>query len=111
MPKTRAVTAPRQDESRVVVLGLVLFPDRVTLHAVVDDDPPDIEEPCRELDRQGMFFLADDVGTRYEVRSGEFFAAPGRQRRDWTVTIDPPAPAEATRFLVTHADGGVELIS
>ncbi len=111
MRKTRVVTAPRQDDSRVVVLGLVLFPDHVALHAVVDGEPQDIEVPRRERDLQGMFFLADDVGTRYRVRSGEFFVDPGRGQRDWSVTIDPPAPAEATRFLVTHADGGVELIS
>lgn len=43
MKKVRVISAPRQDDSGVVVLGAILDPDRVTLHAVVESAPDEIE--------------------------------------------------------------------
>jgi hypothetical protein len=107
--KARVISAPRQDGARVVVLGLVLFRDHVALHAIVEADPGEIEEPYWEPDEFGMFDLTDNLGTAYVVRNGGCFVDPGRNLRDWSVTIDPAAPEGATEFTVTHTEGSVQL--
>jgi hypothetical protein len=39
--KVRVIPAPRQ-EGRIAVLGAVLWPDKITLHAVVESDAEEI---------------------------------------------------------------------
>lgn len=91
------------------MLGLVLWPDHVSLHTVVESDQREIDEPHGEAGQYGMFSLTDDVGTEYEVRNGGCDLDPTLHVRDWTITLDPAVPVGASTVTVTHVDGGVEI--
>jgi hypothetical protein len=48
--KVRVIHAPPQ-EGRIVILGAVLWPDRITLHAVVESDDEEIAGELQEGDQ------------------------------------------------------------
>jgi hypothetical protein len=109
MRKVRVVTAPEQKDVRVIVLGAVLWPDHVSLRALVESDPKEIEEPYWEQDQVDMFALVDDLGTEYE-RGG----AGGRGDDDlhvweWEMAFYPPVPEGAKTLTVSHIAGSVVL--
>ena len=61
MERLRVIPAPRQDDSRVVVLGAILDSDRVVLHAVIesaDADPVACGAAVDEAARLGSWPLA-----------------------------------------------------
>jgi hypothetical protein len=125
MRKVRVIPGPRQDDSRVVVLGAVLASDRVTLHAIVESDRDEIEfDPARddrwegfEMDNQWEgFALADDVGTPYTLglgaTQGSAFGAGHREDLHvwhWEVYFEPAVPGTASVLTVSHIDGSVEI--
>lgn len=109
MKHVRVIQAPRQEDSRIVVLGLVLWPDHVSLHAVVESDQGEIEELHGEAGQYGMFSLTDDIGTDYEVRNGGCDIDPRLHVRDWTITLDPAVPVGACTVTVTHVCGRVDI--
>jgi hypothetical protein len=102
MKKVRAIPAPRQDDSRIVVLGVVLWPDRITVHAVVESDAEEIASELQEGDQSTMFQVTDDLGNEYDGPGG------GRGSGDtdlhvneWQVDIRPGVATDATRLTVT----------
>ena len=115
MEKVRVIPAPRQDDSRVVVLGVILAPDRVTVHAVVESNSKEIEGEFWEDDQMDMFSLADDLGTEYRSGSGAGRSAAGGYYQqdlhvwDWDFYFEPAVPEGATRLTVSHIDGSVEI--
>jgi hypothetical protein len=109
MRKVRVITAPEQDDARVVVLGVVLWPDHISLRALVESDLKEIEEPHWEEDQVDMFGLVDDLGTEYR-RGG----AAGRGDADlhvweWEMTFYPVVPEGAKTLTVSHIAGSVVL--
>jgi hypothetical protein len=125
MKRVRVIPAPRQDDSRVVVLAAILDSDRVVLHAVIESVPDEIEfDPDRddrwdgfEMDNQWEGFdLTDDLDTAYTLGSGATRSSafgPGRERETglwhWEVYFEPAVPNEATRLTVRHIVGSVEI--
>jgi len=109
MRKVRVIPAPRQDDVRVVVLGAVLWPDHVTLHAAVEADEKEIDEPYWEEDQYLMFGLSDDLGTEYDCRSAGGTADRELHIREWQIPFRPGVPAGAKTLTVTHIAGSVEL--
>lgn len=125
MKKVRVIPAPRQDDSRVVVLGGILDTDRVVLHAVIESAPDEVDfDPSREDRWEGFemdnqwegFDLADDLGTAYTLGSGATCSSafgPGRERATglwrWEVYFEPAVPESATKLTVRHVAGTVEI--
>jgi hypothetical protein len=100
---------PVQDDVRVVVLNVILWPDRISLSALVESDRKEIEEPHWEEDQVDMFGLVDDLGTEYK-RGG----ASGQGDDDlhvwkWETTFQPAVPQGAKALTVTHIAGSVLL--
>lgn len=109
MEKVRVIHAPRQDDVRVVVLGAVLWPDSVSLHAVVESDQKEIEEPYWEGDQYLMFDLSDDLGTEYDCRGAGSTGDRELHVREWEIPFRPGVPRGAKTLTVTHIAGSVVL--
>jgi hypothetical protein len=123
--KVRVIPAPRQDDSRVVVLGAILDTDRVVFHAVIESAPDEIDfDPRREDRWEGFemdnqwegFHLTDDLDTAYTLGSGANCSSaygPGRERATglwhWEIYFEPAVPGRATKLTVRHIDGKVEI--
>lgn len=109
MEPLEVILGPPQDGVRVRVMSVDLFPDHLILHAVVESDLKEIEEPFWEEDQADMFGVMDDLGTGY-VRGGA--SASGIRDEHvwaWDVKFYPAVPAEARTLTVTHIAGSVEL--
>ena len=65
----RNVDGPTQEGARVVVLGVELWTDHIVVHARVESDEKEIEEPFWEDDQPDMFGITDDHGTGYQRSS------------------------------------------
>ena len=102
MEKVRAIPAPRQDDSRIVVLGVVLWPDEITLHAVVESDAEEIASEFQEGDQATMFQITDDLGNDYNGPGGGGGSGDADLHvTDWTIRITPGVAANATKLTVT----------
>jgi hypothetical protein len=110
MEKARVITAPRQDDCRVVVLGVVLWPSKLDLIAMVESDRKEIVEPYWEEDQADMFSLQDDLGTTYE-RGGAGAVGTWDEShvKQWTVSFETPVPEKASTLTVSHIAGSVVL--
>jgi hypothetical protein len=101
MKVVRVIPAPPQDDSRVIVLGIVLWPDRITLHAVVESDADEIERNY-EGDQATMFQVTDDLGNEYDGPSGGSGSGDTKLNvTEWNINIRPGVVADATRLTVT----------
>ena len=109
MRKVRVITAPEQDDVRVVVLGVVLWPDHISLRALVESDLKEIEEPHWEEDQIDMFGLVDDLGTEYRRGSAGRQGAAHLHVWEWETRFYPPAPEGAKTLTVSHIAGSVVL--
>jgi hypothetical protein len=107
--KVRAIPAPRQDDSRVVVLGVVLWPDHITLHAVCESDLKEISEPFWEDDQADMFGITDDLGTRYYGRNASGGGDDQLHVWEWEIGYSPGVPDGASTLTISHIDGSVEI--
>ncbi|MBS0550534.1 MAG: hypothetical protein JSR24_22475 [Proteobacteria bacterium] len=101
MERVRVIHAPEQD-GRIAVIGAVLWPDKLTLLAVVESDAEEIESDYQVGDQATMFAITDDLGNEYEGSGG------GRGRGDsnlnvtlWDVDFRPGVPDEASRLRVS----------
>lgn len=92
------------------VLSVDLFPEHLILHAVVESDQKEIEEPFWEDDQADMFGIMDDTGTGYR-RGGAgatgFF--PEEHVWIWDVKFYPAVPEGVKTLTVTHIAGSVEI--
>jgi hypothetical protein len=97
--KVRAIPAPKQDDSRIVVLGVVLWPDHLALHAVVESDAEEIANGLQEEEQFDMFQVTDDLGGTYKTHgaggTSELHVQEHRLR------LDPGVPEDATKLTVT----------
>jgi hypothetical protein len=96
--KVRVILAPPQD-GRIVVLGAVLWPDRITLHAVVESDGEEIADRSQEDEQFDMFDLTDDLGGTYE--NGGSGGTSEDHVQEHRVRFEPGVPEEATKLTVT----------
>jgi len=102
MQKVRAIPAPRQEDSRIVVLGVVLWPDRITLHAVVESDAEEIASDLQEGDQATMFQIADDLGNDYDGPGGGHGSGDNELHvNEWVVDSRPGVVGDATKLIVT----------
>jgi hypothetical protein len=99
MGKVRAIPAPHQDDSRIIVLGVVLWPDHLTLHAVVESDAEEIADGLQEEEQFDMFQVIDDVGGTY--RSNGAGGTSELHVQEHRVRLRPGVPADATKITVT----------
>jgi hypothetical protein len=100
--KVRAIAVPPQDDSRIVVLGLVLWPDKTTLHAVVESDAEEIADDLQLGDQATMFQITDDLGNEYDgPGSGSGSGDSSVHVTEWNIRITPGIVAEATKLTVT----------
>jgi hypothetical protein len=112
--KIRVIPGPRQD-GRVAVLGAVLWPDKITLHAVVESDAEEIASDRQEGDQATMFQITDDLGNEYDLGGGGHGSGhTGLHVTEWTINFDSGVATDATKLTVTiwvrHAVwGSVEL--
>lgn len=100
MKKVRAIPAPRQDDSRFVILGVVLWEESITLHAVVESDAEEIESEFQEGDQGTMFQITDDLGNEYVGRGGGGSGSSDLHVTDWRIGFTPGVPANATKLTV-----------
>jgi hypothetical protein len=113
--KVRLIPGPRQD-GRIAVLGAVLWPDKITLHAVVESDAEEIASDLQEGDQSTMFQVTDDLGNAYDgPRGGGGSGDTNLHVNEWKVDIRPGVAEGATKLTVTiwvrHAVWGtVELV-
>jgi hypothetical protein len=100
MENVRAIPAPPQaDDSRIVILGVVLWPDHISLHAVVESDSEEIAHGRQESEQFDMFEVTDDLGGTYTCHgAGGTSELHVQEHRVW---LDPGVPAEATVLTVT----------
>jgi hypothetical protein len=102
MKNVRVIPAPRQDDSRIVVLGVVLWPDRITLLGVVESDAEEIGDLDQLGDQATMFQITDDLGNEYDGPGGGSGSGDsGLHVTEWTLNIHPAAAADATKLTVT----------
>lgn len=100
--KVRAIPAPRQENTRIVVLGVVLWPDRITLHAVVESDAEEVASENQEGDQATMFQITDDLGNAYDGPGGGGGSGDAELHvNEWQVDSRPGVAADATRLTVT----------
>jgi hypothetical protein len=106
----RTVEAPAQEEVRVVVLGVELWTDHLVLHARVESDRKEIEEPFWEEDQIDMFAVIDDLGTGY--RRGSAGGSGSDEDHIWTYRIKfwPAVPEGVRALTVSHIAGSVDLL-
>lgn len=109
MKKVRVLTPPKQIDVRVVVLGAVLWPDHISLRALVESDRKEIEEPYWEEDQVDMFSLVDDLGTEYERGGAGGRGGDELHVWEWEITFYPPVPEGAKTLTVSHIAGSVVL--
>jgi hypothetical protein len=109
MEKVRVIHAPPQEGVRAVVLGAVLWPDSVEIHAVVEADAKEIAEPYWEGDQYISFDLTDDLGTEYDCRGAGSTGDTMLHVRDWSIPFRPGVPRGAKTLTVTHLAGSVDL--
>lgn len=109
MRKVRVIAAPEQGDIRVVVLGAVLWPDHISLRALVESDRKEIEEPYWEDDQADMFDLADDLGTEYRRGGAGGQGNPDLHVWEWEMTFYPAVPKGAKTLTVSHIAGSVVL--
>lgn len=93
----------------MVVLGAVLWPDHVSLRALVESDSKEIEEPHWEEDQVDMFELTDDLGTKYERGGAGGQGDDDLHVWEWQMTFYPPVPKGAKTLTVSHIAGSVDL--
>jgi hypothetical protein len=102
MKNARAIPAPRQeDDSRIGILGVVLWHDRSTLYAVVESDAAEIADGAQEEEQFDMFQMTDDLGNEYDNHG-----AGGRLDREFHVNehqvrFHPGVAVDATKLTVT----------
>lgn len=101
MEKVRVASGPRQDDSRIVVLGAVLWPDSIALHATVESDAEEIASEFQEGDQATMFAITDGLGNSYEGGGGGASDAADVHVTDWDITFHPGVPDDATSLRVT----------
>src|ERR1700753_3977938 len=100
MEKGRAIPAPLQsDDSRIVILGVVLWPDHISLHAVVESDTEEIAHGRQESEQFDMFEVTDALGGTYPGHGAGGTSELHVQEHQ--VRLDPGVPAEATMLTVT----------
>jgi hypothetical protein len=99
MEKVRVIPAPRQDGSRIAVLGVVLWPDHITLHAVVESDAEEIANGRQEMEQFDMFEVVDDLGGTYQTHGAG--GTSDLHVQEHRVRLDPGVPADATKLTVT----------
>jgi hypothetical protein len=109
LKQARVITAPQQDDVRVVVLGVALWPEHLTLYAMVESDDKEIREAFWEDDQPDMFGVTDDSGSGYE-RGGAAGSGLGDGHM-WLYHIDfhPGVPAGVKTLTISHIAGSVEL--
>jgi hypothetical protein len=100
MGKVRVIRAPEQD-GRIVVIGAVLWPDRLTLLAVVESDAEEIASEFQEGDQGTMFAITDDLGNDYESGGGAGSGDSGLHVTLWDVDFRPGVPSEANSLQVS----------
>ncbi len=100
MEKVRVIHAPEQD-GRVVVIGAVLWPDKLTLLAVVESDAEEIASEFQEGDQGTMFAITDDLGNEYESGGGGGSGDSDLHVTLWDVDFRPGVPSEASSLQVS----------
>lgn len=101
MKKVRVIHAPPQD-GRIVVLGAVLWPERISLHAVVESDAEEIADLDQLGDQATMFQITDDLGNDYDGPGSGHGSGNSRLHvTEWHVDIRPGVAEGATRLTVT----------
>jgi hypothetical protein len=99
--KVRVIQAPPQD-GRIVVLSAVLWPDSISLHAVVESDEEEVASEFQEGDQSTMFQIIDDLGNDYDGPGGGARHGDAELHvNEWRVTIRPGVAAGATKLTVT----------
>ena len=99
-PRVRVIHAPKQD-GRMVVMGAVLWPTKLTLLAVVESDAEEIASEFQEGDQGTMFAVTDDLGNEYEGGGGGGRGDSALHVTLWEVDFRPGVPVEASRLQVT----------
>jgi hypothetical protein len=101
MKKVRVIPGPPQ-EGRIAVLGVVLWPDRIMLHAVVESDAEEVASDLQEGDQATMFEVTDDLGNAYDgPSSGRGSGDTNLHVNEWEVDIRPGVAEGATKLTVT----------
>lgn len=100
MKKVRVVRAPEQ-KGRITVIGAVLWPDRLTLLAVVESDAEEIASELQEGDQGTMFAITDDLGNEYESGGGGGSGDSDLHVTLWDVDFRPGVAREASSLRVT----------
>ncbi|MCW2979979.1 MAG: hypothetical protein JWO14_1706 [Solirubrobacterales bacterium] len=100
MGRVRVIHAPKQD-GRIVVIGLVLWPDKLTLLALVESDADEIASEFQEGDQGTMFSIIDTLGTEYEGRGGGGVGDSDLRVTLWDVDFSPGVPSEASSLQVS----------
>jgi hypothetical protein len=105
----RTVQGPDQEAARVVVLGVELWTDHLILHARIEADEKEIEEPVWEEDQVDMLAVTDDLGTDY--RRGSAGGSGSDADQTWTYRIKfwPAVPEGARALTVSHIARSVTL--
>jgi len=99
--KVRVIPAPRQD-GRIAVLGVVLWPDKIMLHAVVESDAEEIASVHQEGDQATMFQITDDLGNSYDGPSGGHGSGNTNLNvNEWRIHVHPGVAEGATKLTVT----------
>src|ERR1700761_1057898 len=101
MKTVRVIHAPEQD-GRIEVIGAVLWPNKLTLLALVESDAEEIASEHQEGDQATMFAITDDLGNQYEGSGG----GSGSGSSDvhvtlWEIDFRPGVPSEASILQVT----------
>ena len=99
MEKVRAIPAPKQVDSRIVVLGVVLWTDHIVLHAAVESDAEEVANRLQKEEQFDMFEVTDDLGGTYQTHgAGGTSDLHVQEHHIW---LDPGVPEEATKLTVT----------
>jgi hypothetical protein len=99
--KVRVIHAPPQS-GRIAILGAVLWPDRISLHAVVESDAEEIASELQEGDQATMFQVTDDLGNDYDGPGGGHGSGDsGLHVNEWIVSVRPGVAEGASKLTVT----------
>jgi hypothetical protein len=99
--RVRVIHAPEQD-ARIVVIGAVLWPDKLTLLALVESDAAEIASEFQEGDQSTMFAISDDLGNEYENGGGGGKGDMDLHVTLWDVDFRPGVPRAPSRQLPGH---------
>src|ERR1700761_599885 len=99
MEKVRVIHAPEQD-GRIVIVGAVLWPDKLTLLALVESDAEEIASEFQEGDQATMFAITDDLGNEYESGGGSGSGDSDLHVMLWNIDFRPGVPSEASTLQV-----------